>query len=375
MRYLLAVFLAAAGAAQDVDSLEKSARAAYSKGVYPDARKSLEQAWELVRQSEPNDPKRYEILKLLSNVTSASGDYAAAQKYVELAIQWREGANGANDPKLAEEWIELSTLCQRQKDFARSLDLLQLALKTHVRVNGAVSTQVADDFSRMALVYMDQKQPAQATPVLESAIDVREKALGAEHPAILPELDRLGEIWIALREYEKAEATFRRALVIRERLLGPDNSGLITTVEGLAYAQFGVKKYDEAEAGYKRLLALWLSSTGDPAHPMVALTLDKIAVFYRETKRWDLGTENAEKAIALRAIFLANGFAIEATARQGHGDTNEAEFYLRSALAVLDPSRPEHQKARQILQKALDELEAGPRIPTAVVPSNSSKKQ
>ena len=62
---------------------------------------------------------------------------------------------------------------------------------------------------------------------------------------------------------------------------------------------------------------------------MVALTLDKIAVFYRETKRWDLGTENAEKAIALRAIFLANGFAIEATARQGHGDTNEAELFLR----------------------------------------------
>jgi tetratricopeptide (TPR) repeat protein len=372
---MLAVILAVIGAAQDVDSLEKSARAAYSKGLYPDARKLLEQAWDGVQQTEPNDPKRYEILKLLSNVTSASGDYAAAQKYVELAIQWRETANGAFDPKLAEEWIELSTLCERQKDFARSLELLQLALKTHVRVNGAVSTQVADDFSRMALVYMDEKRPTQATPVLESAIDIREKALGAEHPAILPELDRLGEIWIAQREYEKAEGTFRRALVIRERLLGPEHSGLITTVEGLAYAQFGEKKYDQAEAGYKRLLALWLASTGDPAHPMVAMTLDKIALFYRETKRWDLGTENAEKAIALRAIFLANGFAIEATARQGHGDTKDAEYYLSSALAVLDQSRPEHQKARQILQKALDDLEAGPKIPTAVAPANPSKKR
>jgi tetratricopeptide (TPR) repeat protein len=365
MRFWLALIFAAACAAQDVESLEKAARAAYAKGVYPDARKSLEQAWDLLQQTPANDPKRHEVLKLLANVTSASGDYAAAQKYVEQAIFWREEANGKDDPKLAEEWIELSTLCERQKDHPRALALLQLALRTHVRVNGAVSTQVADDFSRMALVYMEQKQPTQATPVLESAIDIREKVLGAEHPAILPELDRLGEIWIALREYEKAEATFRRALVIRERLLGPESSGLITTVEGLAYAQFGEKKFDEAEAGYKRLLALWLISTGDPGHPMIALTLDKIAVFYRETKRWDLGTENAEKALALRAIFLANGFAIEATARQGHGDKKEAEGYLKAALAVLDESRSEHQKGRAILLKALEELNAREKIPTA----------
>jgi tetratricopeptide (TPR) repeat protein len=374
MRFFLAVFLTAAAAAQDADSLEKSARAAYAKGLYADARKSLEQAWDLMQDSAPADPKRYDILKLLSNVTAATADYAAAQKYVEMAVAWRETANGADDPKLAEEWIELSTLCDRQKNFSQALDLLQRSLKTHVRVNGPVSSQVADDFSRMALVYMDEKQPMQATPVLESAIDIREKVMGAEHPGILPELDRLGEIWILLREYEKAEATFRRALVIRERLLGPENSGLITTVEGLAYAQFGEKKYDDAEAGYKRLLALWLSSTGDPAHPMVALTLDKIAVFYRQTKRWDLGTENAERAIALRAIFLANGYAIEATAREGHDERKEAERYLKAAMGVLDESRPEHQKALATLQKALEELSVEPKIPTARVP-DSSKKQ
>ncbi len=107
----------------------------------------------------------------------------------------------------------------------------------------------------------------------------------------------------------------------------------------------------------------------------MALTLDKIAVFYRETKRWDLGTESAEKALALRAIFLANGFNIEATAREGHGDLKAAERYLKAAMAVLDPTRPEHQKALEILQTSLDELKAGPKIPTAEAPANSSKKQ
>ncbi len=106
-----------------------------------------------------------------------------------------------------------------------------------------------------------------------------------------------------MRDYAKAEETFRRPLVIRERLFGPLDAGLIPTVEGLAYAQYGQQKYAEAEPGYKRLLILWVLSTGDPFHPMVAMTLDKMAVFYRAQERWEEGTDAAEKANAARAIF------------------------------------------------------------------------
>src|SRR5262249_2326872 len=159
-----------------------------------------------------------------------------------------------------------------------------------------------------------------------------EQVLGADHPAILTELDRLGSIWIILREYPNAEDTFRRALVIRERLAGPLDSALIPTVEGLAYAQYGQKKYTEAEPGYKRLLNRWVLSTGAPYHPMVALTLDKMAVFYRAQDRWEEGTNAAEKANAARAIFLANGLGQEATARQAHGDKKEAARLFAQAL-------------------------------------------
>jgi len=367
MRFLL-VLLSAVAVAQDVDTLEKSARTAYSKGDYAAARQSLDQAWDLLQQTPAADPKRYEILKLQANVTSAAGDYASARQFIEQAMVWREQANGENDPKLPEEWIELATICDREKNFDRAIALLEQARHRHVELYGVVSGQVADDFSRIALVYMDDRQPGQATPPLEAAIEIRGKAIGDEHPGLLPELDRLASIWLTLREYEKAELVFRRALVIRERLLGPDNAGLIETVEGLAYAQFGEKKLDDAEAGYKRLLALWLVATKDPSHPMIALTLDKIAVFYRETKRWDDGTKAAEKALALRAMFLANGYAAESTARLGHGDTKIALAYLRSALGVLDESRPEHEEARKILEKSIAELSTdskpAPKAPT-----------
>jgi tetratricopeptide (TPR) repeat protein len=341
----------------DIDQLQKSARAAYSKGKYAEARTELEQAWELAQQIPANDPKRYDLLKQLSGVLSAAGDYTAAQNYVELAINWRETAVSREDPKLADEWIELAGLCQRQKDYDRALALLQRAQMTHSRENGPESLPVADDLSRIALAYMEQQKPELSAPPLQSAIAIREKVLGAEHPAILSELDRLGAAWIALREYAKAEDAFRRALVIRERLVGPTDAGLISSLEGLSYAQFGQKKYEEAEPNYLRLLSLWKVSTGDPAHPMVAMTLDKIAVFYRKQERWEDGTRAAEDANALRELFLANGLSQEATARQAHGDKKSAAKLFAQALGVLDESRPEHTDLRAQLEKNLEELQ------------------
>jgi len=358
MKFAL-LFVACAACAQDLDSLENSALAAYAAGDFAGAQQSLGQAWDLAQRLPDSDPKRYEILKLLSRVTSAAGDWAGAENWVELAINWREVNVARDDPKLAGEWTELAALCLREKDFFRAVELLRQAMRSDARVFGEVSSQVADDLSRIALVYMGEKQPQEAAPMLARAIDVREQALGAENPAILSDLDRLAAVRLSLREYDKAELAFRRSLVIRERLLGPNDSGLIESVEGLAYAQFGEKKYDQAEAGYKRLLELWLTATADPAHPMIALTLDKLANFYRETQRWDEGTEAAQKALAVRQLFLANGYWIESAARQEHGDGKVATQYLAAALAALDPMRDAQNHARQAIQAALSDLESG----------------
>jgi tetratricopeptide (TPR) repeat protein len=356
MRALLFVALSLfAQDLSDLEQLQKTARAAYSKGDYAAARQALEQAWDLAQQTPPADPKRYDILKQLSGVLSAAGDYAAAQNYVELAINWRENID-RSDPKLADEYTEMATLCERQKNFARALELLQASLRIHAK-QGPPNLAMADDLSRIALIYMDQHKPEESAPPLQTAIAFREQVLGAEHSAILAELDRLGSIWIALREYQKAEDTFRRDLIIRERLFGPLDAGLIPIVEGLAYAQFGQKKYAEAEPGYKRLLNLWAVSTGDPAHPMVAMTLDKMAVFYRAQERWEEGTDAAEKGNAMRAIFLATGLSQEATARQAHGDKKAAARLFAQALSSLDESRPEHADLRKQLEQNLKELE------------------
>jgi tetratricopeptide (TPR) repeat protein len=353
--FLIAVGLFGQEQPPDIDALLKTGNAAYRKADYAAARKSFEEAWAAAGELPQSDPKRYEILKELSGVVSASGDQDAAENYIELAINWRETVIGRDDPLIAGDLIELATICERKKDFDRAIAILQRVVGIHTKVRGNFeNSDVADDISRIALVQSAQNKPEAAIPTLLTAIGIREKVLGADSPGLLPEFDRLGAAQITTRVYSDAETTFRRALVIRERIEGSQSPDLLTTLDGLAYSLFGEKQYDEAEVFYKRLLNLWLLIGN---LPMIADTNEKIAVFYREQKRWDEGTEAAANAIALRALVSAVGLSTEATAWISHGDKAHAVELYRKALALLDPNRKDHDGLREQIEHVLADLD------------------
>jgi tetratricopeptide (TPR) repeat protein len=366
--FFLAAAFAFGQAPPDIDALLKTAQEAHRKADYAGARKPLEDAWAAAADLPPNDPKRYEILKELSAVLSASGDQDGAENYLELAINWRENAVGREDPLIAGELIELATICERRKDFDRAIAILQRVVGMHTKAKGGMENlDVADDISRIALVQAAQNKPEAAIPTLETAIGIREKVLGADSPGLLPELDRLGAAQISTRAYDDAETTFRRALVIRERVEGSQSPDLLTTLDGLAYSLFGQKKYDDAEPFYKRLLNLWLLIGN---LPMIADTDEKIAVFYREQKKWEEGTEAAQNAIALRALVSAVGLSTEATAWISHGDKPHAIELYRKALAQLDPNRKDHDGLREQIEHVLADLD-----PPKATKTGAKKKQ
>ncbi len=370
---------AAAPPPSELDQLLLAARKSYSKGDYAGARESLTKAQALVEETPKENPKRYEVFKQLAGVNSAAGDYSKAQEYNEYAINWRETILGPNDPGILDDLTEQAMLCNRLKDNARGLGILNRVYAAHLKSPGYESNAAADDQSRMAILYMGDKKPDRAAECLVVAIRIREKLLGPEHPGLLVELERLSAAWLAVHDYVKAEDTFRRTLVIQERLVGRDSADLIQAVDGLAYSQFGEHKYDEAEMNYKRLLALWVSSAGE-GHPLVALTLDKIAMFYREQKRMDEAQAAKDKALALRALFLANGLAQEAGEQLAKDDKEakkQAEQTYRRALAVLDPERKEHDELRKAIEKLLDELKPAKPAPKGASrpPSTAGKKQ
>jgi len=376
---LLACILSRAAAqpadpAADMQTLIEAGDASYLRGDYEAGRQSFEEAWQLAQETPPDNPVRYDILKRLASVRAAAGEFADADSYLQLAINWRENTLGQNDPKIADDLLVSAALCRGMKDYDRAATTLNRVLAMHVTALGYDSTAVADDFSRMAQIEMERKRLPMAASSLNAALTIRKKLAGPLDLSLIPDLDRLGEVSNTMRRYDKAEEAFRRALVIRETLYGKEHDDLLATIDGLAYALFGQKKYDEAEPLYQRLIPLWVESVGGE-HPMVAIALDKVAAFYADQKKYDQAKEAAGRANAIRAYCLATGLAQQGAEQIAeHNQASAKDFYKR-ALAVLDPPSPVYQELRATIEGVLKLLEAThPKIqPRKAAPPRSAE--
>lgn len=339
----------------DIQTLMDAGYTRYMHGEYDAAREQYSGALKLAEQGPADNPQRYEILKRLTAVQAATGDFAGADRYLQAAMGWRERTFGKDDPLITADLLQEVAFCRSLKEYERALALVNTLLERHTAASKFESVEVADDYSRMAQILLEQKKPDDAINPLHTALGIRTRLFGPLDPSLVYDLDRLGTVQTALRAYPESEEAFRHALVIRESLYGKMHADLIATVDGLAYAYFGEKKFDEAEAAYRRLVGLWEASVG-PEHPMVALALDKVAIFYSEQKKYDQVKEAADRATAIRAHFLGNALAEQAAEQMSEGNKDAALALYRRALTVLDPPHPMYAKMRAQIEELLDTI-------------------
>jgi tetratricopeptide (TPR) repeat protein len=325
MARLLAALLLSICVLAAQDDLIKDGNTAYLRGDYEAARIAFTRAWELMQQTPKDDPQRYEILKRLTSVRAAAGEFADADLWLQQAITWREQILGVRDPKIADDLLISVGLYRGLKDFDRALAILQRVRVMHSQEYTAASVQLG----------------------------------GPLDPSMIVDLDRLGDYQIALRAYDQAEEAYRHVLVIRETLYGKHHADLIATVDGLAYSLFGQKKYDAAEPVYQRLLELWEGSVGKD-HAMVAVALDKIAVFYSTQKKYPEAATALARSTAIRGRFLAMGFSQQATEAFVEGHKDQAKMYYQRGLAALEPLDPMNDDLREQFQGMIAALDAPP---------------
>src|ERR1017187_1197187 len=374
--FVLACLALAGAAAQEpepgIQPLLGAGDASYMLGDYGAARRSFEAAFELADRAAAAGPARYDVLKRLTRVSAASGDLAAADRYMQMAIAWRESAFGLDDSKLPGDLLEAFALCRSLKDFDRAMLLLRRVLALDIAAAGPDTKPVADDYSRMAQIYLDQKMADSAVGPLNLALSIRTRLAGPMDTTLVPDFDCLAEAYVALRQYDNAEYIFRRALVIRESVYGKVHADLIATVDGLAYACFGQQKYDEAEPLYRRLIDLWVFSVGDN-HPMVAIAFDKVAIFYTEQKKFDQATKALDRANAIRARSLATGLEVGANWQWEQGKAAPTKALLERALKTVEPPDPVYDDLHKEIEAMLYGLRKEQAKPDPAKPAPKKK--
>ena len=334
----------------------KDGDAAYARGDYAAAGQSFGKALQNARRLPAKAPQRYEILKRLTSTLTASGHFAEAGDDLQQAIQWREANAGRNDSKILNDLLLSINLDVRAGNFDRALATAQRVQAHHIATGTADSLPVADDDLRIGQIHLAAGNAKQAARAFSGAYALRTKLAGSLDPGLLPILDGLTEAFRAAANGSGtgSDGLYRQALTIREMLYGADSTELIATIEGLADTYTGEGEYDAAEPLYQRLLALWENLGKD--HPMVAVTLDKLVLFYARQGKTDKAREALQQSVSIRERFLAVGLFQQAAGSTGESHPEEARTLYVRALAALDLSDPANRDLIQLLRKAIDDL-------------------
>jgi Tfp pilus assembly protein PilF len=88
------------------------------------------------------------------------------------------------------------------------------------------------------------------------------------------------------------------------------------------------------------------------------VTLDKIAIFYADQKKFEEARALLERSVAIRAHFQAMGISQQATEAFGEGKIADARGFYERAMVVLGEPNPvtdELRKQFEGILKALDE--------------------
>jgi tetratricopeptide (TPR) repeat protein len=349
MKWLLAVLLAVlcgVAQAQPPDLLAEG-DLAFSKGDYDGARQSFEKA---LAKVAPDSPASYDLLKRLTSASVAAGNFANAQGYLQRALRVKESA----------EDLALSVnLDVRLKAYDRALEKAQRVQALHSAAYGAESLTAADDLFRIGQIYVAAGDASKAIPPLFQGREIRMKLAGALDPGLLPILDLFNEASAKIpnggMHGRINEEFYRQALAIRESLYGENSSQLISTVEGLADLYAGEGMLIAAEPLYQRLLGLWEMAVGAD-HPMVAVTLDKLVVFYVKKGEPDMARDALARSVAIRARFLADGLSIQAADAISERHPEEARALYNRALVALGPPGPANQESIEAIRKALTQV-------------------
>jgi tetratricopeptide (TPR) repeat protein len=335
----------------------KDGDSAFARGDYELARQSFEKAWQAVQSSPANSPLRYNILQRLTAAAAASGRFDDAERYQERAVEGRESKSVANTPGFLGDLRLLITLQLRTGDFDRALATAERVQAMDIAAHTAASLAVSDDYLRVAQIYMAQGKPREAAQAFASADGLRIKLAGSLDPGRLPILDGLCEAFGAIAGGNGAgnESSYRQALAIRETLYGQDSSELISTLEGLAEAYTAAGEYEAAEPIYKRLLSSWEKLVGSE-HPMVAVTLDKLVVFYAKQGKTDEAREALARSVDIRARFLAVGLSHQGADETAQGLRDAAIASYHRALDALG-SGPANADLISEIREAVSKIE------------------
>jgi tetratricopeptide (TPR) repeat protein len=250
-------------------------------GLYAEARKQLEQALDLDRQTlGPAHPKTLQTMLSLEKAEESQGQYAVAELLGQQLLQTSQRVLGPENPDTLKAMNRLTSVYDDEGKDLQAEPLAQQALETSRRVLGEDAPGTVAGMHFLGIIEYDLGKYAQAENLFSKTLEIRRRVLGPEHPDTLASMDNLTSAFASEGKYAQAEALDDQIVKLRRRVLGPEHPDTLSSMANLALDYEYQGKYQQAEELDNQTLALQRRVLG-PEHPATLRSMHNLANDYR----------------------------------------------------------------------------------------------
>ncbi len=186
----------------------------------------------------------------LGHAALDSGDFSAADDYLQKAIKSAEQLYGPDDSRLRTLLHDLADAYKAQKKYPEAEAIAKREVEMY-RKDVGDSPDTADQLVRLAKIYALEGKNSEAEAVYEQALPIYERFHHADkdnfNDSVAYVLNNLGSLYTADGKYSQAEALLKRSLAIREGLFGPNSLEVASTLQNYADLMRKTNRIAEAD--------------------------------------------------------------------------------------------------------------------------------
>ncbi len=281
-------------------------------GLYPEARKQLEQALDLRRKVlGVENPQTLRTAVKLGQVTDFLGKYAEAETLLSQTLQMERRVLGPEHPDTLACMSNLCRVFSDQGKYEQAEALYKETIQLQRRVLGPEHHDTLGNMANLGWVYLHQGKQAQAEELFRQTLEIRSRVLGPEHPDTLSAMVSLGWAYNVENKYAQAEVLQNQALEIQRRVLGPGHPGTLGTMNNLARTYSDEMKYAEAEALLSQTLEVERRVLG-PEHPTTLTSMANLSRVYLGQGKYALAEALYRQTLEIQTRVLGPNHPITA---------------------------------------------------------------
>ncbi len=250
-------------------------------------------------------------------------------------------------PLQARLLLLLSRLKEGLGDYKGAEELARQAFM--VSAQGQDLVVMSRSLSVLAQVVGQRQQRLKEIEPLEPVVQALAETTGDELTQATA-FNSLGTLLVSRGKYPQGWDAFSRSAALREKVLGPNHPLVAASLNNLAIAAWWMGKYEESALQAERALAIQEKALG-PEHPDVLGMLMNAAIMLVDLGKYDEALQRYERALRLQ--------------QQVQGPEHPDVARLRGNMAITLIALGRHEEARQQVERgiSLAEKTLGPEHP------------